>query len=108
MEARANTKAIESQILLERTASVMQPFTTTPELLSAFEKVKRVDGWDSMTVALMRRYGLDPEQATAWFMFLLNVWRGDVTECSGIDAFTLLPHDGEWKVPFLACVADGN
>jgi hypothetical protein len=76
VEVRANTKAVERQVLLDRTASVTGPFTSTPDLLAAFEKVKRVDGWDSMTTALMRRYGLEPGEATAWFMFLLNVWRG--------------------------------
>jgi len=76
VEVRANTKAVERQVLLDRTASVTEPFTSTAELLTAFEKVKRVDGWDSTADALMQRYGLAPAEATAWAMFLLNVWRG--------------------------------
>ncbi len=76
IEVRANTKAIERQILLDRTANITAPYTSGPELLAAFEKIKRVDGWRAADLAFMQRYGLEPGEAVAWTMFLLNVWRG--------------------------------
>ena len=76
IEVRANTKALERQVLLDRTASITAPYTSGPEVLGAFERIKEVDGWDTMHQALIDRYGLQPGQAVAWSMFLLSVWRG--------------------------------
>ncbi len=76
IEVRANTRALERQILLDRSANVSAPFTSGPELLEAFEKIKAVDGWRPEDAAFMRRYDLAADQAVAWNMFLLHVWRG--------------------------------
>jgi hypothetical protein len=76
VEVRANTKAIERQILMDRTANVTAPYTSGPELLAAFEKVKRVDGWDPTQRAFMHQYGLEPGEAISWMMFLVRVWKG--------------------------------
>ena len=76
IEVRGNTRALERQILLDRSANVSAPFTSGPELLEAFEKIKEIDGWRPEDEAFMRRYGLAADQAVAWNMFLLHVWRG--------------------------------
>lgn len=76
VEVRANTKALERQIRLDRTSNIAAPYTSGPELLEAFEKIKNVDGWNADHQAFMERYELEPSEAVAWSMFLLNVWRG--------------------------------
>ena len=76
VEVRGNTKALERQILLDRGSNVAVPFMEGPELLTAFEKVKAIDGWGALEAELMARYELEPAQAVAWMFFLYKVWTG--------------------------------
>ena len=45
VEVRANTGALERQILLDRAANMATPFMEGPELLEPFRRVESVDGW---------------------------------------------------------------
>jgi hypothetical protein len=45
VEVRANTGALERQILLDRAANMATPFMEGPELLKSFRRVESVDGW---------------------------------------------------------------
>jgi ketosteroid isomerase-like protein len=76
VEVRANTGALERQVLLDRAANVATPFMEGPELLEAFRRVKSVDGWGPLETEFMERYGLEPAQSVAWMFFLYKVWSG--------------------------------
>ena len=76
VEVRANTKALERQVLLDRGSNVAVPFMEGPELLRAFEKVKAIDGWGPLEAEFMARYEMEPAQAVAWMFFLYKVWTG--------------------------------
>ena len=74
VEVRANTGALERQILLDRSANMATPFMEGPELLEAFRRVKSVDGWGPLETEFMERYGLEPAQSVAWTFFLFKIW----------------------------------
>ena len=76
VEVRANTGALERQILLDRAANVTTPFMEGPALLEAFRRVKSIDGWGPLEAEFMEHYGLEPDQSVAWMMFLYKVWSG--------------------------------
>jgi ketosteroid isomerase-like protein len=74
VEVRANTGALERQVLLDRAAGMATPFMEGPELLEAFRRVKAVDGWGPLEAELMERYELEPAQSVAWTFFLYKIW----------------------------------
>lgn len=74
VEVRANTTAIERDMLQERSAKIYEPFLSGPDLMEALERIKAVDGWDAQNEAFMRRYGLEPRQAIAWTRHLMSLW----------------------------------
>ena len=76
VEVRANTGALERQVLLDRAANISTPFMEGPALLEAFRRVKRVDGWGPLETEFMQRYGLEPDQSVAWMFFLHKIWNG--------------------------------
>jgi len=76
VEVRANTRAIERQILLDRYARIASPFIQGPELIEAVQRVKAVDGWPEVNQRLMERYGLTEAQAVAWSRHLMMIWLG--------------------------------
>lgn len=76
IEVRANTRAIERQILLDRYARIASPFVQGPELIEAVQKVKAVDGWPDVNRRLMDRYDLTEAEAVAWTRHLMMIWLG--------------------------------
>lgn len=74
VEVRANTGALERQIMLDRAANVATPFMEGPELLEAFRRVKSVDGWGPLETEFMDLYGLEPAQSVSWMFFLYKIW----------------------------------
>ena len=89
VEVRTNTKTIERQLLVDRAGNIARPFMSSPELLEAFERIKEVDGWNPGIANLREYYGLEPQQAIAWNMFLLANWSG-----LEADFVTVGPSDG--------------
>jgi hypothetical protein len=75
-EVRANTRAVERQILQDRNANVAAPFLSGPELLQAIERVKTVDGWPEVEQRFMERYEMTPVQAAVWSRHLMAIWMG--------------------------------
>lgn len=59
---------------MDATNDVAAPFMSGPELLQAFERVKRVDGWEETIRAFIERYDMEPGQAIAWTRFLTLNW----------------------------------
>ena len=76
VEVRANTQAIEREILIGSSARLAEPFLSGPELFSAYERVKAVDGWEPMTEAFMEQYDMESAEAIAWLRYLIQIWQG--------------------------------
>lgn len=74
MEVRANTKAIERQIRVDRAQAMALPVLESAPLREAYGIIKNRDGWEPEVSAFMEAYGLSPEQAIAWTRFLHRMW----------------------------------
>lgn len=73
-EVRENTKALDRQSDLDRSASLTAPFFEAPELASISAKIKAVDGPDPFPQALVDRYDLPYNEAVLWERHLWEVW----------------------------------
>lgn len=67
---------IERQIRAEYNNSIVAPLISTPELLTAYEKVKTQDGWEPDIRAFMEQYKLEPAEAVSWTRMLSGIWWG--------------------------------
>jgi len=76
MEVRANTKALERQIVLDSSSQLSTPILSSPELLAAYERVKAVDGWEPIVLALVEQYDMTHAQAVVWGRYVLTLWQG--------------------------------
>ena len=74
LEIRLNTRAVEHQSEVEQIAVVTEPFLQSAALLSAYDKIKNVDGRTSIESALIERYELTTEEAQAWTRHLAQLW----------------------------------
>ena len=75
-EVRETTLTIEKQVISDRAAALNAPFLGESELPSILEKIKAVDGPESMEYALMERYGLTHSEASIWARYQGQVWSG--------------------------------
>jgi hypothetical protein len=76
VEVRANTRALEREVLLDRSSRLAEPFLESEELFGAYERVKAVDGWEPLNSAFIDHYGMDSRQAVAWVRYLVSLWQG--------------------------------
>lgn len=74
VEVRANTRALERQIRLDRAMAITQPVLESETVLEAYTVVKERDGREPVVEAFMREYGLSEEQAIAWTRLLTRTW----------------------------------
>jgi hypothetical protein len=82
--------------------------TTVPEFVAAAPEGpgSRAIFEESMLHARIRRTG---GLAQAWVRYYARFGDpGDVREWEGVDAFTLLEHDGQWRIVSLAFQGDGG
>ena len=75
-EVRANTRALEREVLLDQSSRLAEPFLDSEELFGAYERVKAVDGWEHINSAFIDHYGMDNRQAIAWVRYLVSLWEG--------------------------------
>jgi hypothetical protein len=76
VEVGNNTRAIERQANMDRSASISASFLTTPDLAAILAKVKAVDGLPLLTQAFSERYDLSVEQSILWVRHLDTIWMG--------------------------------
>ncbi|MDX1626103.1 MAG: hypothetical protein R3323_06285 [Wenzhouxiangellaceae bacterium] len=74
IEVRGNSLMIERQIRSERANNIVAPLLAQEELLSAYGKVKALDGWEPDFRDFMDHYGLAPAEAIVWSRMLLGIW----------------------------------
>ena len=75
-EVRLNTRAIERQSRIERTARLTNPVFESPELRSALQKVADVDGLAPILEEYMASYGMSEEEALVHLRHLTEIWLG--------------------------------
>jgi len=74
VQIRSSTKALRGQAQREIGRNITA--FASREGLEAAVKVKEKDGYDEVSQALMNEYGLTPEQAEAYWRYLLQMWFG--------------------------------
>jgi hypothetical protein len=102
-EVQRNTKALERQSEMDRTAAISDPFFEAPELASVIAKIKEVDGLDLFPEALTDRYDLSYEEAELWSRLIYRMWGGFEA-----DFETLGPEEVEGTVRFLLRTPDNR
>ena len=74
MEVRANTKALDRQIRLDRAQAISQPVLEYQPVLEAYQIIKARDGREPEIQSFMDVYGLSEAQAIAWTRLLSRTW----------------------------------
>jgi hypothetical protein len=74
MEVRANTKALDRQIRLDRAQAISQPVLEYQPVLEAYQIIKARDGREAEVQSFMDAYGLSEAQAIAWTRLLARTW----------------------------------
>lgn len=74
VEVRANTRALERQIRLDRAMAITQPVLESEVVLAAYRTVKARDGMEEEVEAFMREYGMSEDQAIVWTRLLTRMW----------------------------------
>jgi len=74
VQVRSSTKALRGQAQREIGRNITA--FVSREVLEAAVKVKERDGYDEISQALMNEYGLTPEQAEAYWRYLIQMWFG--------------------------------
>ena len=76
MQVRDNTRALESQAISDRAATLNGPFTNGSAVPEIFAKIKAVDGPEPLEQAYVDRYGMTYEEAGIWKRYMGTVWGG--------------------------------
>jgi len=74
VQVQSSTKALRGQAQREIGRNITA--FASREVLEAAVKVKEKDGYDDVSQALMNEYGLTPEQAEAYWRYLIQMWFG--------------------------------
>lgn len=69
-----NTTAVKKQTELQRSEATLSPFFDPNILLSAYSKIKQVDGQEPAIAALQEYYKLTDKEAILWSRFLYRIW----------------------------------
>lgn len=73
-EVRTNTRVLERQAVLDRTAAFNTAFLEGSALPTILTKIKAVDGFEPVEQALAARYDLDYQEAVRWTRHLAVLW----------------------------------
>ena len=76
LQIRTNTNVLRSNAQREMSSIINDRFFSSREILEAHVKVKSKDGHEDVSVALMNEYDLTPEQAVAYWRYILQIWMG--------------------------------
>jgi hypothetical protein len=76
VQIRSNTKALRGQAQREMSSNITAQFFASRDVLEAAIKVHEKDGYLEVSEALMKEYGLTPEQAESFWRYLMQIWFG--------------------------------
>lgn len=74
LQVRDNTRALEGQAILQRSAAFTGPFLSESVVPAVLAKIKAVDGPEPAVEAYMDRYSLTYEEGAVWERHIFSVW----------------------------------
>lgn len=74
MEVRYNTRILERQAVLDRTAAFNTPFLEDSPMPAILTRIKAVDGFDPVEEVFAARYELSYLEAVRWVRHLAVLW----------------------------------